>query len=202
MRPYLSLAGLGLVLVFCLTAPLGQAAAAAGDPSKFMSDLGAQVLHLISDKQLPETERKQRFNQLADQSFDVPQIARFVLGRYWHTSDDGQRQEFTTAFETYMVDVYWSRFAAYAGEDFKVTGQRDGGDNILVYSEIARPNGQEPAKVIWQLEKSGDSFKIIDVSLESVSQRSTYRDEFASVIQRNGGDVAALINDLRQKTHG
>ena len=45
----------------------------------------------------------------------------------------------------------------------------------------------------------GGSHKITDVYVGGVSMKVTERDEFASVIQRNGGQVAALLAQLRQK---
>jgi len=40
------------------------------------------------------------------------------------------------------------------------------------------------------------------VIVEGVSMAVTQRSEFASVIQRNGGQVEGLITALRQKTEG
>ncbi len=195
------LPGLALAILL-MAAPLSRPAQAAEDATQFMNDLGSKVLHLVADKQGPEGPRKQEFTQLAVQSFDVPKIARYVLGRYWRTANDDQRQQFSEAFQTYMIQVYWSRFSAYAGVSFKVASQREEGNEIYVFSEVALPNGQPPAKVTWHLEKAGDSFKIVDASLDGISQAVTYQSEFASVIEQHGGDVAALISDLRQKANG
>jgi phospholipid transport system substrate-binding protein len=41
--------------------------------------------------------------------------------------------------------------------------------------------------------------KVIDVIVEGVSMSVTQRSEFSSIIQRNGGDIEALITHL-QKT--
>jgi phospholipid transport system substrate-binding protein len=195
---------LSLVLVLLLALPrIAPAAAAPVDAAGFMTTLGTRVLEIINSKDA-EAQRKQQFQQLADQSFDVPKIAQFVLGRYWRTATDDEKQSFTKAFETYMVSIYWSRFTGYNGETFKVTGSTDEGNGtILVTTEILRPaSGQPPVKVSWSLVKSGDSFKIRDASLEGISQALTYRDEFASIIERNNGQVSALISQLNERTKG
>lgn len=192
---------LALVLVaFALPQP----AAAQADPRAFMTDIGDRVLKIINDKQTPEAQRREQFRQLVDGSFDVPRIARFVLGRYWRTATDQEKQQFQTAFETYMINVYWSRFTSYNGEGFKVTGsQEQGSDNVAVTTDITRPDsGQPPVKVAWYLSKSPNGFKIEDASLEGVSQAVTYRDEFSSIIEQNGGKVSALIDKLNERTKG
>jgi phospholipid transport system substrate-binding protein len=50
--------------------------------------------------------------------------------------------------------------------------------------------------------KRDNNFKIRDASLEGVSQALTYRDEFASIIERNGGKVSALIAQLNERAKG
>jgi phospholipid transport system substrate-binding protein len=177
-------------------------ARAAGDAAAFMKDVGDRVLRLLNDQQTPETQRRAEFDKLAIQAFDVPRIAQFVLGRYWTTASDQERQQFVQTFQTYMVSVYWSRFHDYAGVDFKVTGERPSGNQVDVTTEVGRSSGQPPAKVDWTIAQDGGSFKIRDASLEGVSQALTYRQEFSSVIERNGGRVSALIDQLRQKANG
>ncbi len=196
------LMGMGTLLLIGLTG-LPRPAAAAEDAASFLNDLGQRVLTLIRDKQAPEAQRKQQFEQLATQSFDIPKIAQFVLGHYWRTADDAQRQQFIQAFTGYMVRVYWSRFNQYAAASFKVTGQRqESNGSTLVNTEITQTNGKPPAKVDWWVRKVDSTYKITDVSIEGVSQAVTYRQEFASVIERNGGQVSALIDQLRQRASG
>ncbi len=177
-------------------------AAAQGDPRAFMADMGNHVLKIINDKQTPEAQRKQEFKQVVDTAFDVPRIGQFVLGRYWRTATDDEKQQFIKAFETYMIQVYWSRFNSYNGESFKVIGsQDDGSGNLQVTTNILRPDtGQQPVKVTWYLIKTGNTFKIRDASLEGVSQALTYRDEFSSILERANGKVSALTDQLNERT--
>ena len=190
-----------VVLLLVSVAMLQSSRAQSGDATQFMANLGDRVLAIVNDKQTPEVQRKQQFRQLAENAFEIPNIGRFVLGRYWRSATDEQKKQFLEAFENYMLQVYWSRFSSYNGERFKVDGQRDEGNGtILVTTEILRPNsGQPPVKVSWSIVKQGSGFKIRDASLEGVSQALTYRDEFASIIERNGGKISALIDQLNDR---
>ena len=71
----------------------------------------------------------------------------------------------------------------------------------VVSSEIIRASGNRIV-VDWYLIDRGGSHKITDVYVGGVSMKVTQRDEFASIIQRNGGHVGALIAQLRQKLGG
>jgi phospholipid transport system substrate-binding protein len=175
-------------------------AAATPDASGFIGDLGGRVLQLIGDKQRPVGERGQAFAQLAEAAFDFPRIARFTLGSYWRAASDDQKQQYESAFQTYMVKYYWSQFSSFNAADFKVTKQRDSGSIFTIVStEIDRPAGQAPVAADWTVAKVGGGYKITDVSISGISQLLTYRDQFASTLDRNGGNVAALIDLLKQK---
>jgi phospholipid transport system substrate-binding protein len=175
--------------------------AAASDPAAFIADLGTKAINVLTST-ASETERERQFRVLFEQAFDLPAIGRFVLGPYWRTATEEQRQEFIKLFENYVIHAYTVRFNAYAGQQLKVAGARPEGDNgALVQSEIALPNSnQPPVKVDWRVNKAGDSYKITDVTVEGVSMALTERQEFASVIQRGGGQVDALLKLLREKT--
>jgi phospholipid transport system substrate-binding protein len=189
------------VILLALATGLATPARAANDPAAFIADLGAKAVNVLTST-ASEAERERQFRALFDQSFDLPAISRFVLGPYWRTATEQQRQEFTKLFETYVIHAYSVRFNAYAGQQLKVGSARPEGDSgALVQSEIALPNSnQPPVKVDWRVEKSGDSYKITDVTVEGVSMALTQRQEFASVIQRGGGQVDALLKLLREKT--
>src|ERR1700687_2561909 len=89
-----------LLAVVLITAP--GAARAAEDAGGFVADLGQRTVHVLASK-LSESEREAQFRTIFDEGFDVPLIARFVLGTYWRTTSEAQRQDFVTLFETFVV---------------------------------------------------------------------------------------------------
>ena len=144
-------------------------------------------------------QRVARFRELFREDFDIPGIGQFVLGRYWRTATPEQQQEFLRLFQEYIVQAYSSRLGEYGGEPFRVTGSRPSGEETVVSSEIDRRGGNR-VQVDWYLTSRGGRQKITDVYVGGVSMKVTQRDEFASVIQRNGGRVDALLAQLRQRT--
>ncbi len=173
-------------------------AAAAPDPAALIRDLGNQALAVLG-KNVKSPERAARFRQLFREDFDVPVIARFVLGRYWRVATQAEQQEFVRLFEGYIALAYANRLADYGGEQLRVIGSRPDPDGAIVASEIIRTNGAPPAKVDWRVTLVNGNYKITDVVVEGVSMAVTQRSEFASVIQRNGGKVEGLLALLRQK---
>jgi len=128
-----------LVLVAGAFAPAIPAAAAA-DPAALISNLGSRALEVLG-KDANQSQRVARFRELLREDFDVPGIARFVLGRYWNTATEEQRAEYVKLFEDYIALAYSTRLAEYTGETFKVTGSRSDADGAIVSSQIIRPAG-------------------------------------------------------------
>jgi len=186
-----------LVLTILAAAPRAQVSA---DPRAFVGSLGARAIEVLGPS-VPPQQRQARFRELLQNDFDVPSIGQFVLGRYWRAATPQEQQEFLQLFQEYVVQAYSARLGEYGGAPFRVTGSRPAGDEVVVTSEIARP-GAPPIQIDWFLINRGGALKITDVYVGGVSMKVTQRDEFSSIIQRNGGQVQPLLAQLRQKIAG
>ena len=173
--------------------------AVAADASVLMNKLWDQTVEVLSKKS-PSAERLARFRQLFQADFDVPGIARFVLGRYWRSASEQEQQEYLKLFEDYVVFVYGTRLSSFNGETFKVRGSRTDDSGTIVSTDIISPKGEAPIKVDWRLITDHGSFRINDVIIEGISMLVTQRSEFASVIQRHGGHVGELLVMMRERT--
>ena len=185
------------VLFLGLLALAAPREAAAQDARAFINTLGSQAIQVLGPK-VPAAQRVARFRELFNQDFDVPGIGRFVLGRYWRTATPEEQQEFLRLFQEYIVRAYSQRLGEYGGEPFRVTNSRPNGEETVVTSEVQRASGAR-IEIDWYVVSQGGKFKITDVYVGGISMKVTQRDEFAAVIQRNGGQVAALLAQLRQK---
>lgn len=177
-------------------------AAATGDAgpaaSAFIQELGHDAIKELTDPAIPQSERQARFRRLLVDRFDMAAISKFVLGRYWRSTNEAQRVEFQQLFVDFMVGSYSVRFSEYLGEGVKVTGSsaEDGG-TIVVYSKIDMPSSED-IRVDWRLRSAAGNFAIVDIVVEGVSMEVTQRSEFASMIQ-DRGSVNGLIEALRTK---
>ena len=129
----------------------------------------------------------------------MPGIAKYMLGSYWRKATPEEQTEFTAVVTDFLALAYGKRFASYTGHDMAIGRVRDDGDGrSIVFSTVKLPSG-EPARVDWTVEQEGGSFKIEDVKVEGLSLADTHRQEFASVINNNGGSVGKLIEILKKK---
>lgn len=165
----------------------------------FIERLAQRAIDGLTAREIDTAERTKRFRELLTESFDVPKIGRFALGSAWRTANAADREAYLKAFEDFIVATYASRFADYGGEQIRVVSSRrlDEGE-AAVGTLFERARG-EPVRVDWRLAPEGQSWKIIDVIIEGVSMAITQRDDFAATVQRNGGRVGPLVDQLREK---
>jgi phospholipid transport system substrate-binding protein len=169
------------------------------DAIAFMNQLWTRAVEVLNNKADPAV-RQARFRELFDRDFDCPGIARFVLGRYWRNASEEEQQEFVRLFEDYVVFVYTARLSNFGGEAFKVRGSRSDGDGVIVSTDVISPGGTSPLRIDWRLVTDTGAYKISDVIVEGVSMMVTQRSEFASVVQRNAGQLRGLLAMMREKT--
>jgi phospholipid transport system substrate-binding protein len=169
------------------------------DAVAFMNHLWNRAAELLNNKTDPAI-RQARFRQLFHEDFDVAGIARFVLGRYWLSASGEEQQQFIKLFEDYVVFVYTARLANFGGETFKIRSSRSDGNGVIVSTDVISPGNASPLKMEWRLVSENGAYKVNDIIVEGVSMTATQRSEFASIVQRNGGQVRGLIALMREKT--
>lgn len=166
----------------------------------FVQDLADRAIASLGDSSVPLSKRRALFAELANESFELNYIARFVLGRHWRSATPEQRTSYVDLFKDFLVETYTRRLTEYADEVFTVAGTKPGGRNdLIVSSKIIRNHGPD-LPVDWRVRRFDGAFKIIDVKIEGVSMAITQRQEFSSVVHRDGLD--GLIANLRDKTSG
>ena len=189
------------VLAFFMLAACDVKAAPSASPSAFIDNLGQEVIGVLKDDALDQKAREARFQTLMEQTVDTETTARTVLGRYWNVATEEQRTEFRDVYRKYLLRLYATRFAAFQGQTFTVKGARGGaGSDAVVDTTInPPPTGGPTYSVSWRVRDNAGDYRIVDVMTEGVSILVTHNQEFASVIQNNGGKVQALIDALKKR---
>ena len=180
-------------------APVARAQSTA-EAAKFVQGLGDRAILELTDQKISDAERVNRMRALLTQSFDKEAIARFVLGTYWNRASESEQTEFITLYETLVSYTYAGLFKKYSGEIFQVLRARELDGDTVVYSQINQPGGGQPIPIEILVRPASSQFRAVDIKVEGISMPLTHRKEYASVIQRNQGQVGGLLKILREKT--
>lgn len=174
--------------------------ASATEGAQFVTDLASRAVSELTTGDLAMPDRVSRFRSMLTEAFDVPLIGRFVLGRYWRIASEDEKTEYLKLFEDYIVQTYVQRFNDFAGAQLRVLQTRSGQDGEVIATLDAALPGKPTARFDVRMRREANAFKIFDVVVEGISMSVTQRDDFAAVIQRNGGKVEGLLASLREKT--
>ena len=180
------------------------AAAQAPSPARdFIQGMGDQVIGYLKDGGMDPADKKAKLRAVLNARFDMDTISRFALGRYWKDLSPAQQAEYRQLFENMVVSMYAERFSTYSGQEFRVLEARPLESDTLVMSSIIDPDGEKKTLAVnWRVRAKDGQPRIVDVTIEDVSMIVTQRSEFASLIQREGGKAAAVIDHLRGKAGG
>lgn len=204
MPKYLHRRRLGALLAVSLLSGLPAAGSlantrAARDAGTFVAQLAQDAINKLGTPDLGEEQRIERVRALFAEGFDIPLIARFVLGRYWRMATDAERTEYLNLFRELVVQTYARRFHEFVSARLRVLSvSRPNEDNDVVVAVELQVQGKPPVRMDTRV-RQGAGYKIVDISIEGISMALTQRDEFASVIQRGGGRVDALLASMREK---
>src|SRR5262249_20664576 len=137
---------------------------AANGATAVVADFGNEALQMVNDQQLSLPEREKRFGGLLDRDFDFAKTSRFVLGSYWQSATEQEKQEFAPSFRNYVAKTYSARFGEFSGASFTITGERpEGTESVIVNTTVTQRDKQTPAKVDWRVSTETGTPKITDV---------------------------------------
>lgn len=168
----------------------------------FIDSMGQEAIGFLADSSLGQEEKERRFRALLDEHFDMKTIGRFTLGSHWRSLTPQQQAEYQKLFEDLIVSIYAQRFADYKGQTFRVAESQPTGETDYIVRSHIVPDAGRQIPVNWHVRYKNGSFRIVDVVIEEVSMAITKRAEFASIIQRGGGNAETLLGHLRERQSG
>ncbi len=176
----------------------GAAGSEAADAEAFVRDIGDKVMAILTDGSKSDAQKLVELKKILDNNTDLDLVARLVLGRYWRTASDEERQEYVKLFHELLMKTLASRLGDYNGQTFQVTGSQQVSDtDSVVTTKIIRVGDGPPLKVDWRVRDEGGKFALIDVVAEGVSLVVSQRNEVGSIVERQG--MQGLLKTMRKR---
>ncbi|SJM89570.1 Hopanoid biosynthesis associated membrane protein HpnM [Crenothrix polyspora] len=186
-------------LAVCLLGMTALGNANAGETARQVVDkFQAELIDVMKNgKKLAYAGRYERLNSAVANSHDLAKIARIVVGKEWEKLNADQQQKLTDVFSRLSVASYAHNFKDYAGESFAVdTEEQTARGGVVVHSHLSIPD-EKDVKFDYMLKEKGDSWRIINIIANGVSDLALKRSEYTTILQREGFDV--LIAKINEK---
>lgn len=197
-------------LLLCSLAAFGALAQASVAPHQMLEGVTEELISTLKAEQAAIDERHEHLFELVEQVLlphvDMDVMSRYVLGRYWRSASEVQRERFTREFKNLMVRFYVSAILEDPGQLGELLQDSD---NLISYlpvetddstqktrvrAEVHMPNGGPRVPVSFSLFRKNDKWMMFDVNVDGISLVSNYRSSFASEVKRDGLDT--LIDHL------
>jgi len=158
----------------------------------------AELIAVMKDgKKLGYAGRYAKLQEPIANSHELTKIARIVVGKEWEKLTEEQQQKLVEVFTRLSISSYAHNFKDYSGESFVFDSEEEtarGG--VVVHSHLVVPD-DKPVKFDYMLKEKGNSWQIINIIANGVSDLALKRSEYTSILQREGFD--ALISKINEK---
>ncbi len=190
-----------LTLALLLAAPVA-AHAQASDPAAQTIDRFDDALleAMKGGKALGAQGRYRKLEPAVQAAFDIPTMARVVVGPTWSATSAADQAAVIKAFGRVIVANFAHNFDDYNGEKFVISKVDTRLPDKLVRTQMTGKSG-DPLALNWRMRQTpGGTWKVVDTLFGAVSQITAYRSDYAATVASGGGKaVAAKMNEQADK---
>ena len=156
---------------------------------------------LDSMKQADELGFQGRYDRLAaslDETFDLPFMARTLVGATWKELSQEQQADFIDLSRRLSASRYADNFDGYGGQHFETHSEEPAArGTIVVKTELIQPKDKN-VQFDYRLRKVEGRWRIIDIYLDGViSELVLWRSQYRSLIENEG--FAKLVEALEKR---
>ncbi|WP_410499443.1 phospholipid-binding protein MlaC [Chitinibacter sp. S2-10] len=183
-----------LLVLSLLSAP----SFAAEMPEQIVRSASKDVLEIIKKNEKDSAKMRELVDARLSPMADYKRMTSLAAGQYWKSATPAQQDALTTEFRTMLIRTYLSALTLYKDAKINIKGTRAGNDSDeqTVRTEVTLP-GQKPIPLDFSFEKQSSDWKVFDISVDGISFINNHRNQFGSVIRKDGID--ALIKQLSNR---
>ena len=169
------------------------------EPDVFVQSTVNRASQVLSDNSSKD-EKIKKLRSIAEETVDIEGIGMYTLGSHRKTLSEDQKKVYKNLFYEYFLKTFSSRLAEYSNPEIQVNSKEKLNKNYSMVSSVLVATDQRPEiQINWRVyTKNPDNPKIRDLVIEGLSLARTQKEEFASVLNTNDGDINALFKILEE----
>ena len=165
------------------------------DARGLIDDVVGQINSVINSGK-SETAMYRDFEAIFKKYADVPTISRSALGPPARSASNKQLSDFADAFTTYLARKYGGQFRDFIGGEITVESARPV-KSFQQVDAVAKLRGQSPFAVTFMVSDRSGRDLFFDLLIEGISLLKSERAEIGAMLDKRGGNIDRLINDLK-----
>ena len=187
------------IIVFFIFGLTQKSFSYSNDPKQFIQEIVDEAKKILVETNTKEF-KTEKLSEIALNTVDIKGVAYYSLGSYRKELNDEQMKEYLTLFEKYFLKSFTSRLTDYSDPKIDVISTEVLNPKYTIVKSILLSTDKKPeVKIEWRVyTKNPDKPLIRDLIIEGLSLARTQKEEFASVIESNNGDITKLFITLKE----
>jgi len=187
------------IIIFFIFGLTQQSFSYSSDPKQFIQEIVDEAKKVLVDSNTKEFKTK-KLSEMALKTVDIKGVAYYSLGSYRKEFSDEQMKEYLALFEKYFLKSFTSRLTDYSDPKIDVLSAEVLNPKYTIVKSLLLATDKKPeVNIEWRVyTKNPDKPLIRDLIIEGLSLARTQKEEFASVIETNNGDVSKLFITLKE----
>ena len=171
-------------------------------PEIFVQSTINKATNILSNGDTKENKINQLKN-VAKETVDIKGIGLYTLGSARKTLNSSQKETYMKLFEQYFLKSFSNRLVDYTNPEINVLNKEKLNENYTIVKSLLNGNSDRPEiKIDWRVyTKNPEQPLIRDLIIEGLSLARTQKEEFASILNSNNGDITVLFKTLEEFTN-
>ena len=167
------------------------------EPDVFVQSTVNRASKILSDN-ISKEKKMEELQIIARETVDIRGIGFYTIGQTRKNLNDEEKKKYSELFEKYFLKSFSSRLAEYTNPEIDVKSKEVLNENYtIVYSVLKATNERPEVKIDWRIYTKDQKNPLIrDLIIEGLSLARTQKEEFASILNSNDGDINALFKTL------
>ncbi len=169
------------------------------EPEIFVQSTVNRASQVLS-KDISKEDKINELKSIAKETVDIRGIGFYTLGSARKNLDNDQKLKYFILFEKYFLKSFSSRLSEYTNPKIEVQGKEVLNKNYTIVKSLLISTSERPeVKIDWRVyTKNPDSPLIRDLIIEGLSLARTQKEEFASILNSNDGNIESLFKILEE----
>lgn len=159
--------------------------------SKLVGDINKVI-----DSGQSEERMFRSFEKIFARYSDTSYVSAYAMGVDGRRASGSQKKAFSKAFQTYIARKYGRRFREFIGGRLEVQGVKKV-KNWYEVSTLAYLQGESPFDVTFHVSNRSGKDLFFNMYIEGINLLLTERTEIGALLDKNGGDIDAMIAALK-----
>ena len=169
------------------------------EPDVFVQSTVNRASEILS-KDISKEEKINQLKVIAKETVDIRGVGFYSIGSARKNLNEDQKNKYLEVFEDYFLKSFSSRLSEYSNPKIDVQDKDVLNKNYTIVKSILVATSDRPEiKIDWRIyTKNPNNPLIRDLIIEGLSLARTQKEEFASILNSNDGNINALYEALEK----